>query len=225
MEPRVFYMDTFHDQKTSSPDIWKSYNLYLENIEDITYRRFNKYLAQKLYDSSQGFYGLDAKTVKDPTIKSILETNLTSPMDLSKIPDITTKDIIEKSTKQFFEVLNGKYMGDVLRYIHNAGRYGDANNIRSDSVPVMIAKKDLFMRSTLKDGNTSIEGAIDNLLRTTLADRLKVAVSYESGSTTESSATDTDPAVTKTDMRVYKNYFFGKEAGLIDDMKECTIVR
>lgn len=157
LEPRVFYMDTFHDQETSSPEMWKSYNLYLENIEDITYRRFNKYLAKKLYDASQGFYSMKPESVKDPAIKSILETYSSSSMDISQAPDITTKDIIEKSMKQFFEVFNAKYMGDVLRYIHNAGRYGDANNVRADSAPVVIAKKDLFMRSILKDANTSLE--------------------------------------------------------------------
>lgn len=156
-EPRVFYMDTFHDQETSSPDIWKSYNLYLENIEDITYRRFNKYLAKKLYDASQGFYSIDSKSVQDPTIKSLLETYSGSTTDISQAPDITTKDIIEKSVKQFFEVLNAKYMGDVLRYVHNTGRYGDANGVRADSTPVVIAKKDLLMRTTLKDANTSME--------------------------------------------------------------------
>lgn len=156
-EPRVFYMDAFHDQETSSPEIWKSYNLYLENIEDIAYRRFNKYFAKKLYDASQGFYSMNSTSVKDPAIKSILDAYSGSTMDLSKVPDITTKDIIEKSVKQFFEVLNAKYMGDILRYIHNTGRYGDANNIRADIAPVVIAKKDIFMRTTLKDANTSME--------------------------------------------------------------------
>jgi hypothetical protein len=73
-EPRVFYMDAFHDQKTSSPDLWKSYNMYLENIEDITYRRFNKYLAKKLYDASQDFYRLNSNNIQDPSIKTILDT-------------------------------------------------------------------------------------------------------------------------------------------------------
>lgn len=155
-EPRVFYMDTFHDQEASSPDIWKSYNLYLDNVEDITYRRFNKYLAKKLYDASQGFYSLNSASVTDPAIKSILDAYSGSTMDISKAPDITTKDIIEKSVKQFFEVFNAKYMGDILRYVHNTGRYGDTD-VRADSVPVVIAKKDLFMRTTLKDANTALE--------------------------------------------------------------------
>ncbi len=157
LEPRVFYMDTFHDQETSSPEMWKSYNLYLENIEDIAYNRFNKYLAKKLYDASQGFYSLGSASATNSAIKSILEAYSGSTLDISKAPDITTKDIIEKSVKQFFEVFNAKYMGDVLRYVYNAGRYGDANNVRADSTPVMIAKKDLFMRTTLKDVNTALE--------------------------------------------------------------------
>ena len=95
--------------------------------------------------------------VTDTAIKSILDTYSGSTMDMSKAPDITTKDIIEKSVKQFFEVFNAKYMGDVLRYVYNTGRYGDANNVRADSTPVVIAKKDLFTRTTLKDTNTAME--------------------------------------------------------------------
>ena len=100
---------------------------------------------------------MDEKKDLQSTIASVLDEYSGTTMDLSKAPDITTKDIIEKSVKQFFEVFNAKYMGDVLRYIHNAGRYGDANNVRADSAPVVIAKKDLFMRTSLKDANTSIE--------------------------------------------------------------------
>lgn len=226
-EPRVFYMDAFHDQQTSSPDLFKSYNLLLENIEDIAYNRFNKYLAKKLYDASQGFYSLNSESVADPTIKSILEAYSGSTMDLSKAPDITTKDIIEKSVKQFFEVFNAKYMGDILKYIHNTGRYGDANNIRGDIAPVAIAKKDLFMRTTLKDANTSIEDAIDSLIQTNLAEPLKIATSYKIVSRTRTGASGDGASgqKVKSNTRVYKNYLFGQEASAITDMKQCTIVR
>ena len=110
-------------------------------------------------------------------------------MDLTKAPDITTKDIIEKAVKQFFEVFNAKYMGDILRYVHNAGRYGDANNVRVDSAPVTIAKKDLFMRTSLKDANTSIEGIIDHMVRNKLAESIKVAIGYQATATSYSSGT------------------------------------
>lgn len=225
MEPRVFYMDAFHDQEASSPDIWKSYNLYLENIEDITYHRFNKYLAKKLYDASQATYALNSGSVKDPAIQSILDTYSGSTMDISKAPDITTKDIIEKSVKQFFEVFNSKYMGDVLRYVYNAGRYGNANNVRADSTPVVIAKKDLFMRTTLKDANTFVEDAIDTLLRNKLAEPLKIATSYNISTTTSTEGSGTIQATSSNVATLYKNYFFGQDASSITDMKQCTIVR
>lgn len=206
-EPRVFYMDTFHDQESSSYENWKSYNLYLDNLEDITYRRFNKSFAKKLYDASQDFYSLDLATIKDPSIKALVAAYSGSAMDISKAPDIATKDIVEKATKRFFEVLNGKYMGDILKYVHNAGRYGDGDNVRVDGAPMVIAKQDLFMGTVLKDANTSIEGAIDALLRDKLAEPLKIAVSYKTGG------------------KLYRNYFFGQDASAVTDMKQCTIVR
>lgn len=225
-EPRVFYMDTLHDQETSSPEMWKSYNLYLENIEDIAYNRFNKYLAKSLYDASQGFYSLNTASIQDPAIKTIFDTYASSVLDISQAPDITTKDIIEKSVKQFFEVFNAKYMGDVLRYVYNAGRYGDANNVRADSIPVVVAKKDLLMRTTLKDANTSLEGAIDTLLRESLAEPLKILSSYTVTSRTRASAgTIAVPKPFSTSTKIYKNYFFGQEANLVTDMKQCSIVR
>ena len=54
-EPFMFYLDTLHDQKSSRLQDWKAYNLGLENIEDLSYNRFNKYLAKKLYDAYQSF--------------------------------------------------------------------------------------------------------------------------------------------------------------------------
>lgn len=151
-------MDTFHDQSTSSLENWKSYQLYLENIEDLAYNRFNKYLAKSIYDATQNIFTVDGSGITDPDLRKLLNTQTSAAtLDLSKIPDIATKDIIEKSTKQFFQVFNAKYLGDVLRYIHNTGRYGNATNVRGDLAPVVIAKKDVLTRQTLKDINTSLE--------------------------------------------------------------------
>lgn len=216
-EPRVFYMDALHDQETASADSWKSYLLYLENIEDIAYHRFNKYLAQKIYNATQSA----AEGIIVPGIQSLIDANSSTTMDISKTPDITTKDIIEKSVKQFFEVFNAKYMGDVLRYIHNTGRYGDMT-VRVDSTPVVIAKRDLFMRTTLKDTNTLFESAIDNLLKTQLAEPLKIATGFTFDTNINKGSLNVN---NKNVTLVYKNYFFGQEASAITDAKQCSIVR
>jgi len=155
-----------------------------------------------------------------PDIQALLDANSGSTLDTSKSPDITTKDIIEKSAKQFFEVLSSKYMGDILRYVNNTGRYSDGTNVLVDTTPVVIAKKDLFMRTSLKDSNTLFESIIDNLVKTQLAEPLKIATEYTVETKKTGSLNDNS---NKT--RTYKNYFFGQEANQVSDMKQCSIVR
>lgn len=218
-EPKVFYMDAFHDQKTSSVENWKSYELYLKNVEDLAYNRFNKYLAKSLYDASQNIFSVDTSELSDPNLQKILSMREQSSLDLSKTPDIATKDIIEKSLKKFFEVVNAKYLGDVLRYIHNTGRYGDTNDVRSDVTPIVIAKKDILMQQTLKDVNTSLEGAIDKMVQEGVSKKIPVLVQYSI------KPPESFPPEKNEVEKVYKNYFFGREASSVSSPADCTIVR
>lgn len=215
-EPRVFYFDALHDQLTSSAENLQSYELFLANIEDIAYNRFNKYLARTFSDATAGIMNIAPESISDPELRALVGQYSGSVMNLANVPDITTKDIIEKAAKQFFEIFNAKYMGDILRYIHNAGRYGDATNVRVDSTPVVIAKKDILMRQTLKDTNTVLESAIDQLVRGTLSNPLRVFTAYEY---TTKYRTSSPPTY------LYKNYFFGQKAEDVTKSEQCTIVR
>jgi len=216
-EPRVFYFDALHDQLTSSAENLQSYEQFLANIEDIAYNRFNKYLAKTLSDATAGIMSVSDENIKDPDIRAIINQYSGSVMNLSNVPDITTKDIIEKAAKQFFEIFNAKYMGDILRYVHNAGRYGDATNVRVDSTPVVIAKKDILMRQALKDTNTVLESAIDQLVRGSISNPLRVFTAYEYATKYRN--------IQNSNTLLYKNYFFGQKAEDITKSEQCTIVR
>lgn len=210
-EPRVFYFDGVHDEKTSGATNWKLYAMYLKYIEDIAYNRYNKYLAKTLYEASQKLFDISDSSIQDPEIQKILDENSGATMDLTKNADITTKQIIEKATKQFFDVFNTTYMGDILRFVHNAGRYGDDTNVRVDSVPVQIAKNDIFMKHSLKDTNTVLEDAIDAVVKGGLSRNIPVFKSY----TIESIISSTPTADAEgnllprpVNIQVFKNYFF-----------------
>jgi hypothetical protein len=123
--PRVFYLDVLHDQKAASASNWKSYNLGMEYLEDLSYNRFNKHLAKTLYEKFQGFQ--DA--TEGINSAELAELGITVPkmetMNFESSPDIQTRTAILKVTKQFFEIFNEKYIGDILKLVYNTGRYGD----------------------------------------------------------------------------------------------------
>jgi hypothetical protein len=136
-------------------------------------------------------------------------------------PDIQTKEPIEKTLKQFFSVLSEQYVGNILRYIHNAGRYGDGNNIRADIPASLVGKGDEVMKRTLKDANTVFESAIDQLVRNGLSRNIAIGtvhtVNANSGTTSEGT-----PLVSST---TYRNYLFGKTGESITTAEQCSIVR
>jgi hypothetical protein len=156
-EPSVIYLDLYHDQNATKPQDFKAYNTYLKYLEDLSYNRYNKYLAKELYDTYQSFQ--DPLKDIDPTeLKAMgLEFPKVDAIDFTSTPDIQTRPAILKSVKQFFEVFNEKYIGDILKAVNNTGRYGDGKNTRVDIAPVLISKRDEFMKRVLKDGNTTIE--------------------------------------------------------------------
>jgi hypothetical protein len=215
-EPYVFYLDITHDQKASSASNWKAYNLSLEYLEDITYNRFNKYLAKTLYEKFQGFQNATENLNPDEKTELGIAIPSLDTMDFSTSPDIQTRAAITKVTKQFFEIFNEKYLGDILKFVYNTGRYGDGTNTRADVAPVLISKRDEFMKRVLKDSNTVLENSIDQLVKTGLSRDIALATDVRAGQT--STGTNVLPPV-------YQNYLFGKQASSITSAKECSIVR
>ena len=124
-EPSVFYFDVVHDQASSQPEAWNAYSLYLEYLEEIAYNRYSKHLAKTLYNRFQSFQD-PAKAVNESELQAIgvsLPTGI-SEMSFDSSPDIQTRTAIEKTVKQFFQVLNEKHIGETLKFIYNTGRYG-----------------------------------------------------------------------------------------------------
>ncbi|EKE27248.1 MAG: hypothetical protein ACD_3C00233G0001 [uncultured bacterium (gcode 4)] len=185
-DPYVFYYDGKRDEQIVSYSLWKWYQLFLNNIEDIAYFRYTKYLAK---DISDAFYASTNKESNDalkdawaanPDLLQYVNANLgNSWPDLTKTPDVMTKKVIETLTKNFFQIFSDKYIGDILKYVYNTGRYWNTKNTRVDTVISIISKQDNTMKRILKDTNTSLEWFTDNLLKKWLARNIAVPIKIE----------------------------------------------
>lgn len=230
-EPYVFYYDAYHDQLASRPAEWKAYQMMLAYAEELAYNRFNKHLAKTVYEAYQGYMGNDVPDASGTEIGKILEENGGSKLNFDNAPDVQTREPIEKSLKRFFEVMNEKYLGDILRYVHNAGRYGIGNDVRADVPAIIVGKGDEFMKRSLKDANRSMESAIDGIVRGGLARNVAVGLTYKVDSDNrtadekDASGAVVTPGVLTSSHRSYRNFLYGREGSLVQKAEDCTIVR
>lgn len=185
-EPSVFYYDGKRDESSASYSLRKWYELYMKNIEDISYNRFNKYLSKQISDTfysatnSELTWALLSAGTDNPELKKYIEANLwASWIDTKSVPDAMTKTIIEKLTKKFFQVFNEKYIWDILKYVYNTWRYGNTNNTRVDTIISLVSKRDNWVKKILKDSNTVLEDYTDNILAKWGARNIAVPVRIE----------------------------------------------
>ncbi len=60
------------------------------------------------------------------------------------------------------KVINEKYLGDIARLVHNTGRYYNGySDVRMDTVPELITKKDALTTQVLREANDVLEKIID----------------------------------------------------------------
>lgn len=185
-EPYVFYYDGKRDESAASYSLRKWYELYIKNIEDIAYNRFNKYLSKQLNEAfyanpnSELSWALLQAWIDNPELKSYIDANLWgSWIDTSNSPDVMTKSIIDKLTKKFFQVFNEKYIWDILKYVYNTGRYGNTNNTRADTIISLISKRDNWVKVMLKDINTVLEDYIYDVLSKWAARNIAIPTKVE----------------------------------------------
>ena len=177
-EPYVFYFDTYHDELSIKNEDWQAYKLGLANAEDIIYNRFNKHFAKKIYDTYQDILTAGEEYITNADLKKALAEAGSSSIDLTSAPDVQTETIVTKIAKPFTDVLNSKYIGEILRYVYNAGRYGNGQNVHTDISAALIAKQDTFAAKTMKDVTTSTENVIDLLVKNGLSRAVAVATEY-----------------------------------------------
>lgn len=234
-EPYVFYFDSLRDNLTFQESNRKAYLNYLNNLEDISYNRFTKYLAKQIYDSAM----LSSKDEITNTLSGSLNKELadslagsSSSMDFANVPDSQAKTIINGAIKQFFAIFNEKYIGDILKYVYDTGRYGTTNNVRVDTPAILIAKRDNFMKKTLKDVNKIFEDKIDALVKNWLSRNLALPtkvqeklVYYPPRCVDEFWEPLTSQVWKIVSDHTIENYFYWKIASSITSTNQCSIFR
>lgn len=166
--PYVFYYDGFSDQSSIASSNYRGYQLYLENLEDIVYKRYSKRLAtylqseyKKATEAENGAYENYSDILGPELLQQIRDSE---GINFDKIPVAQTTEVVKQTTKRFFEVFNSKSLGDVLAGIANAGRYGLGNSARVDVANVLIAKEDRLMEEVLKNTNDALGAAVNDLV-------------------------------------------------------------
>ncbi|MBC7503535.1 VCBS repeat-containing protein [Candidatus Gracilibacteria bacterium] len=219
--PKVFYYDGFSESKSINARSLFQYTLTMKNAENIAYSRFTKYL---LRDVTKALTTFD-KTNEDPDIASTFASlglptggDTLAEDQISKLPDIQSRDVILGFLKNFKGIFNEKSLGDELLSVHNAGRYTSGSTVKADLLPISISVMDEIARSTLREANNAIEKQIDTLLiDQKYARRIPILdeISLGSGTTDRNSL----------HMSILQNYMFGKKSTEINDPLQCTIAR
>lgn len=230
-EPYVFYFDGTGDQLSSSPMNWKAYKNHLANVEDITYQRYSKYLAQKLLEKYQEAQNVDLGQFGQD-VKDALGSYKDEASSILSSPDIQSKKIIDKSAKQFFEILGTGYLSDIMKHFSDSGRYLGQSGALANIAPILVAKDDILFREGLYGTNTFMEDSIDAIVQGGLARNLPVLTdyTYEINASSASNGTSADGTATSSKKNSenifhYKNYLFGRQGETITKANQCTIAR
>jgi len=89
---------------------------------------------------------------------------------LKSVSDITTKIFTKELLTPFLKVINEKYLSDVNRWVHNSGRYYNGySEVRLDTLPEIITKKDAFSVQIIKESNDVLEKIIDTYVDNNLS--------------------------------------------------------
>jgi len=154
--------------------------MYLQNIEDITYNRYSRELAEKVKQQVLGMQNYDIAdllTKIDPEFDVSL---ISSGMDIEGASDVMTRYITDNATKKFLEIFNSSTLGDMRKYVYNAGRYNDGGSrVNVDMPPFLISVLDQVSAEVIKNVNTSLEREITDIVANGLSRKIAIPESKD----------------------------------------------
>jgi len=217
-KPYVFYFDQFREEKSLSYAKYLWYKAYLENKEDIVYHRYSKSLADKIKNSVLSPTTKDIKKlVKEINPSFSYETKNSWP-DIKNTPDILTKTIIDKVSKNFIETINSSKIWEFRKNVNNAGRYSYSWSVNADLVPYFISALDSVEDWIIKWVNKTLEEKINNLVikeglsrKIIIPTKIHYKNSYWNLNNTYNCNSE------------YENILYWKQAKNINSAKECSI--
>lgn len=210
-EPYVFYYDQVREEKAVRYVDYIWYNSRIDNIEDITYNRFTKFLAKKLEDSRNDALWDDLQWLDSLLPEGVSTTN--SVVD-DTIPDIHTKSIIEASSKRYLEIFNpDTSLWEFRKNVYNAWRYTNLPNVSVDMVPQLLEYMDETSFNHIKTVNTDLENYIDDIVMNWLSRQIPILQEITR-----------DQYLKYYDV-VLKNYYTWQAWENIESANQCSIFR
>lgn len=210
-EPYVFYYDQFRENQALQYQSYAGYELYLQNIEDITYNRYSKDLAKKVSDQVLGIQNADIQDLLLKVDPDFDLSGLSWWIDAESSSDILTRYITDNSTKKFLEIFNGSTLWEMRKHVFNAGRYNDGGSrVNTDLPPFLISVLDQVSSELIKNVNSSLEKEITGIVQNGLSRKIAIPVSQ----TSHNSCTTTS-----------RGFFYGKIANDISTARDCSIYR
>ena len=95
--------------------------------------------------------------------------------DENSSSDILTRYITDNATKKFLEIFNGSTLGEMRKYVYNAGRYNDGGSrVNMDMPPFLISVLDQVSSEVIKNVNTSLENEITDLVANGLSQKIAI---------------------------------------------------
>lgn len=223
-DPQVLYMDSINESRAASRWLFSVYEqFFIPNQEHTVYNRFSREFAQYLYSGFLSLMKSDGN-IQIPSFQNWKPDSNSGASFLNQASDITTKVFADGLITPFIKVINEKYLEDVTQWVHNTGRYTDAQwNIRVDTIPELITTKDALSTQIIKEGNDALEKLIDTYVEGNLSLDIPILVSRPFQKTI--TETDGRRRVTRTYNFVYDNYFYGTKANAIKSASDCSLIR
>jgi len=140
---KMLFADLVQEEKALNDNLYGRYLQYLDSMEDLAYKRFNKFWANDLAQATE-----------------VDVTGTNSGGSLASSPDIHTVEMINANLMSYMRLLP-KYMSSINEWVLGTGRYQIAD---VDTVPALIDMKDLYTRSYLKNVNDALEKQVNAIV-------------------------------------------------------------
>lgn len=220
-------MDSQEESRAASKGLLAVYEkLRLPQQEHLIYHRFTKKFAQYFYDTYLALMNSRGTSTVVPFSEWKPTNTQTSFLDTAS--DISTNVFARELIVPFLKVINEKYIGDVSRWVHNTGRYYNGySDVRVDTLPEIITKKDELSAQVLKELNDTLEKVIDTYVDQNMALDIPLLVSRSGQKTITENQTSGGRTrqVSRTFSYTYDNYFYGTKASDITDASQCSLIR
>jgi uncharacterized repeat protein (TIGR01451 family) len=213
-EPYVFYYDQFRENEALQYQKYTGYEMYLQNVEDITYNRYSKELAKKVSDQVLGRQNAelqDLLTAVDPEFGT---SGIESGPDVNSSSDVLTRYITDNSTKKFLEIFNGSALWEMRKHVYNAGRYNNGGGrVNMDMPPFLVSVLDQVSGEIIKNVNTSLESDITEIVANGLSREIALLESVSQPQTW----------VERSCENIYTGYYYWQITADITSARQCSI--